>query len=84
MTNENGDDDESYPEGADKFKLHKSRERNCNVVALAKVRRLEFTGKLKCEACGFDFEKSYGDRGVGFIEAHHRVPIASNEAPTHV
>jgi hypothetical protein len=84
MTNGNGDDDESYPEGAEKFKLHRSRERNRKVVALAKARRLELTGKLECEACGFDFAKSYGDRGEGFIEAHHRVPIASNEALTHV
>ena len=83
MTNGSGDDD-SYPEGAEKFKQHKSRERNRKVVALAKARRLERTGKLECEACGFDFAKVYGDDGSGFIEAHHRVPISSNEAPTHV
>jgi hypothetical protein len=83
MPDGDGDDD-SYPEGAEKFKLHRSKERNRKVVAIAKARRLELTGKLECEACGFDFAKSYGDRGAGFIEAHHRVPIASNEAPTHV
>jgi 5-methylcytosine-specific restriction enzyme A len=37
---------------------------------------LEREGKLACEVCGFDFAASYGEIGVGFIEAHHLVPIA--------
>src|SRR5690606_19764194 len=32
-------------------------------------------GTLACEACGFDFEKVYGDRGSGYIECHHVVPL---------
>ncbi|MCH8158118.1 MAG: HNH endonuclease [Nitrospinae bacterium] len=32
-------------------------------------------GKLFCEACGFDYEKTYGGRGVGFIECHHTKPV---------
>ena len=28
-----------------------------------------------CEACGFDFGKTYGDRGQGFIECHHVEPL---------
>lgn len=82
-TGEDGDDD-SYPEGAKKFKEHMETERNRKVVRLAKARRLEQTGKLECEACNFDFAKIYGESGTGFIEAHHRVPIASIAAPTHV
>lgn len=31
----------------------------------------------KCMACGFDFESVYGDRGKGFIEVHHIVPIST-------
>ena len=27
-------------------------------------------------ACGFDFAAAYGDRGEGFIEAHHKVPVS--------
>jgi hypothetical protein len=84
MSYRNGDDADSYPEGAEKFKQHKFKERSREVVALAKAKRFKLTGKLECEACGFDFAKSYGDRGDGFIEAHHRIPLASNEAPTHV
>jgi predicted HNH restriction endonuclease len=25
--------------------------------------------------CGFDFAQTYGDRGKGFIECHHIVPL---------
>jgi 5-methylcytosine-specific restriction protein A len=32
---------------------------------------------LACEACGFDFAAHYGDRGRGFIECHHTMPIAT-------
>lgn len=30
-----------------------------------------------CKGCNFNFEKIYGDRGKGFIEAHHLIPISS-------
>lgn len=29
----------------------------------------------KCMACGFDFNKTYGEKGRGFIEVHHSVPL---------
>lgn len=29
-----------------------------------------------CQACGFDFEKTYGEIGKKFIEAHHLVPLS--------
>ena len=32
-----------------------------------------------CMACGFDFEKTYGERGKHFIEVHHIVPLCSKE-----
>lgn len=31
--------------------------------------------QLACEACGFDFEATYGPRGAGYIECHHVVPL---------
>ncbi|HBG0059928.1 TPA: HNH endonuclease [Clostridioides difficile] len=31
----------------------------------------------KCIVCGFDFEKTYGDRGKGYIEIHHIKPLSS-------
>lgn len=32
---------------------------------------------LVCQACGFDFEKAYGELGKNFIEVHHIVPLSS-------
>ncbi len=28
-----------------------------------------------CQACGFDFEKMYGELGKGYIEVHHNKPL---------
>lgn len=36
-------------------------------------------GKIVCEVCGFDFYKSYGEIGRGFIEIHHQKPIFQYE-----
>lgn len=36
-------------------------------------------GKIVCEACGFDFYKTYGDVGSGYIEIHHQKPIYQYE-----
>ena len=32
-------------------------------------------GDLNCEVCGFHFGETYGDRGNGYIECHHIVPL---------
>ena len=32
-----------------------------------------------CQACGFKFEKMYGDLGAGFIECHHLDPLSERE-----
>jgi len=31
-----------------------------------------------CKCCGFDFEKSYGELGKGFIHVHHLKPISKS------
>ena len=31
----------------------------------------------KCEVCGMDFEKTYGEIGKDFIHVHHIVPIST-------
>jgi 5-methylcytosine-specific restriction protein A len=42
----------------------------------AKIKQArKLTGAIACEACGFDFEKFYGELGEGFIHVHHRVPL---------
>ena len=30
----------------------------------------------KCQVCGIDFGKEYGDFGTGFIHVHHKTPVA--------
>lgn len=37
-----------------------------------------------CRVCGFNFEKVYGERGKGFIEIHHKNPMASYEGEHEV
>lgn len=63
------------PEGKILTRLHRYKERNRKLVENRKAKALKETGKLECEVCGFDFEKTYGARGKGFIEAHHTKPV---------
>ena len=35
---------------------------------------------LKCIVCGFDFEKTYGELGKGFIHIHHANPISEKDS----
>ena len=40
-------------------------------------------GKLFCENCDFSFEKKFGKHGKGFIEVHHKNPLAKLLPSTH-
>lgn len=61
-----------YPEGKIAFVLHKKRERNPKLIKEAKKLFVSRHGRLYCEACKFDFQQVYGDRGNDFIEGHHK------------
>jgi len=67
---------DSVAEGQVLYKLHKVRERDSKIIQLKKEQVLSKTGKLMCEACIFEFELYYGDIGKGYIECHHRTPLA--------
>ena len=69
-------EDEEFPEGRILTRIHKQRERNRSAVRRKKERVLSETGRLECEACGFDFRAFYGSLGDGFAECHHTVPVA--------
>jgi 5-methylcytosine-specific restriction enzyme A len=73
---EETDDDTEYPEGREAFRIHRIRERDPKVVREAKKAFLNKHGSLYCEACETDFEKVYGERGSGYIEAHHTKPVS--------
>jgi predicted HNH restriction endonuclease len=70
------EDDEGFPEGKLELKQHQVRERNPEVIKLAKKRYLDLHGKLICQVCEFDFKAHYGDIGEGYIEGHHTKPIS--------
>ncbi|MGW4682927.1 HNH endonuclease [Micromonospora taraxaci] len=67
--------DLALPEGDVLRREHLRRERNPRLRA-AKIRDAKRRGiPLDCEACGFNFEAAYGDRGREYIECHHRTPL---------
>lgn len=71
------DDDFEASEGRLLARLHLRRERNRELVKRKKAATLRETGHLSCEVCDFDFLAVYGERGRGFIECHHTVPVSS-------
>lgn len=72
------DDDNSFPEGAQIERLHRSRERSRKLVNLAKEAFFNRHGSLHCEACGMVPPKHFKDTSLigKIIEAHHNVRIA--------
>lgn len=76
----------TFPEGKELYRLHRSKERNITLVKVAKAKYLEFNKRLSCQVCNFSFEENYGGLGKGFIEAHHIFPISelTEETPTKV
>lgn len=73
------EDNENFPEGKEKERLHKYKERNPAVIKAAKERFKHEHGKLYCEVCGFDFEETYGEIGTDYIEGHHTKPVSELE-----
>ncbi|MFI8421761.1 HNH endonuclease [Streptomyces sp. NPDC085479] len=67
--------DYSAPEGRLLMRRHQARERNKGLRKKKIASVTQRGGRLACEACGFDFEEVYGDRGAGYIECHHVVPL---------
>lgn len=80
---ENNELDGQFPEGKIAERIHKRRERNSKVIALAKNNFKLKHGRLFCQVCNFDFEKKYGKVGADFIEAHHTVYV-SEMKPNHL
>ena len=74
-TPEPDEEDVEAPEGRLLYRQHRVRERNQGLRGRKIAAVLRATGMLTCEVCGFNFEATYGERGVGFIECHHVVPL---------
>ena len=74
---EEGEDEAD--EGRILTRIHRARERNQKLVTKRKLeRRKETGGALTCEVCDFDFSAVYGNRGDGFAECHHKIPLAES------
>ncbi|MBU2709384.1 HNH endonuclease [Zooshikella marina] len=71
--------DDGFLEGRLVVWKHKPRERNQALISATKDAFVKNNATLHCEVCGFGFEEKYGDRGRGFIEAHHTVPVSDIE-----
>ncbi|MEZ3160953.1 HNH endonuclease [Microbacterium sp. BWT-B31] len=68
-------DDVTAGEGGILEYLARKRERDRGIRA-DKIRAVQLAGgALSCEACGFDFGAVYGERGAGYVEVHHVVPL---------
>jgi len=70
------DDNNSFPEGRKRKREHIVRERNPNVVRIAKEKFRSEHNKLYCEVCKFSFVDKYGEIGEDFIEGHHIIPVS--------
>ncbi|MFJ8627848.1 HNH endonuclease [Kitasatospora sp. NPDC093550] len=80
-----GEDPEDFdaPEGRLLLRQHLARERSPE-LRRRKIDSVVRQGRrLSCEVCSFDFQQAYGDRGAGYIECHHVVPLhAAGESRT--
>lgn len=68
-----------YTEGRSRTRMQTYYERNPRLRAEA----LQIHG-TRCSACGFDFSKTYGRHGEGYIEIHHLRPVSSYGGDTAV
>ncbi len=74
--------EEGSVEGRLMYRVHKTRERKKGEEKKREV--LKATGRLECEGCGFDFLATYGERGRGFAECHHKLPLSSGTRMTYL
>ncbi|MHA6791180.1 HNH endonuclease [Pseudomonas sp. FP2300] len=62
-------------EGKVLTRVHRVRERDKKLVKRKKDEALKNHGVLQCEACGFNFSKTYGPDVDGVIDVHHTKPL---------
>lgn len=72
---DNVDEGHGAAEGRLLLALHRRYERDPK-LRRRKIESVQEAGlPLDCEACRFNFEVSYGERGRGYIEVHHVTPL---------
>lgn len=77
---------QSAEEGELRLQWHFTRERDRTLVAEKRRQVLSEHGRLRCEACEFDFAAFYGELGRDFCEVHHLTPLSrtSSTVMTHL
>jgi 5-methylcytosine-specific restriction protein A len=74
------EDEPAAIEGRVIHRLIRTRERDPKLRASKIKQALSRSGSLACEVCAFDFARTYGDLGDGYVHVHHVVPLhASGE-----
>lgn len=68
---------DSVKEGQILYRMHKVRERDRRIIESKKKKVQKEKGELRCEACNFNFEETYGVFGNGYIECHHLIPLSN-------
>lgn len=68
---EDDEQDESMYEDLRELRIHKRVERNAELS-----KRVKKIQGYTCKICGFNYEKTYGELGKGYIEAHHLTPVS--------
>ncbi len=69
------EEDVAAREGRLLVRRHVARERDPRLRRRKIEAALRSGRDLACEACGFDFGQTYGERGRGYIECHHVIPL---------
>src|SRR5690606_17484139 len=70
-------------EGGSRLVTHKKMERNPKLRRLALQHWMrKMKGEVRCLACEFSFGDMYGRAGQGFIEMHHKRPLAELKSRT--
>lgn len=70
---------EIFKEGSIKYYYGKRFERDKD----ARAKAISLHG-IDCKACGFNFERKYGELGKDFIEIHHSKPLYINQKEMNV
>lgn len=65
-------------EGNSVLAQHMRFERNNSFIKKIKEKALRNNKMLNCQICGFSFYEKYGEKGAGFIEAHHKKPLSES------
>lgn len=73
------EDEQFFPEGRAKYRLHRSYERSQSLIKKAKQLAKKHDPLLRCHVCQFSFYETYGEIGIDYIEAHHIKPLSEIE-----